>query len=70
MKEKAENRLFSIIVPVYNVECYVGKCLASIFEQGLNPDLYEVIVVDDGTKGKQSKKGYCLKFLSSLPTKY
>lgn len=50
MKEKAENRLFSIIVPVYNVECYVGKCLASIFEQGLNPDLYEVIVVDDGTK--------------------
>ena len=39
---------FSIIVPVYNVENYIKKCLDSIFEQTYKD--YEVIVVNDGTK--------------------
>ncbi len=39
---------FSIIVPVYNVEKYIAKCLDSIKEQTFND--YEVIVVNDGTK--------------------
>ena len=39
---------FSIIVPVYNVENYIKKCLDSIFEQTYTD--YEVIVVNDGTK--------------------
>lgn len=39
---------FSIIVPVYNVEKYIKKCLDSIFEQTFKD--YEVIVVNDGTK--------------------
>ena len=39
----------SIIVPVYNVEQYIGPCLESIFRQGLYEDDYEVIVVNDGT---------------------
>lgn len=38
---------FSIIVPVYNVEKYIKRCLDSIFEQSY--DDYEVIVVNDGT---------------------
>ena len=38
---------FSIIVPVYNVEKYIGKCLASMLEQSFSD--FEVIVVDDQT---------------------
>ena len=41
---------FSIIVPVYNVEKYIGKCLDSIMNQTFKD--YEVIVVNDGTKDK------------------
>ncbi len=39
---------FSIIVPVYNVEKYIKKCLDSIFDQTFKD--FEVIVVNDGTK--------------------
>ena len=39
---------FSIIIPVYNVEKYIKKCLDSIFDQSFKA--YEVIVVNDGTK--------------------
>lgn len=40
----------SIIIPVYNVEKYVGRCLESCLEQDLPKDEYEIIVVNDGTK--------------------
>ena len=39
---------FSIIVPVYNVEKYIKKCLDSIMNQSFKD--YEVIVINDGTK--------------------
>lgn len=39
----------SIIVPVYNVSKYLAKCLDSLLCQDLQPDEYEVIVVDDGS---------------------
>ena len=35
MKRK-ENVLFSIIVPVYNLEKYISICLDSLYNQGLN----------------------------------
>lgn len=41
---------FSIIIPVYNVEKYIKKCLDSVFNQSFKD--YEVIVVNDGTKDK------------------
>ena len=40
----------SIIVPVYNVEKYIRDCLSSIFRQGLDESIFEVIIVNDGTK--------------------
>lgn len=39
----------SIIIPVYNVEKYIGKCLESVFGQKVQEDLFEVIIVNDGT---------------------
>ena len=40
----------SIIVPVYNVEKYIGKCIVSLKEQTLKD--IEIIVVDDGSTDK------------------
>lgn len=37
----------SIIIPVYNVESYLSKCLDSIVNQSLKD--IEVIVVNDGS---------------------
>lgn len=39
----------SIIIPMYNVEKYIGKCLDSCLNQDLPKDEYEIIVVDDGS---------------------
>ena len=41
---------FSIIIPVYNVEKYIKKCVDSVFNQTFKD--YEVIVVNDGTPDK------------------
>ena len=42
----------SIIVPVYNAEEYLDRCLVSIIEQGFSS--YEVILVDDGSTDSSS----------------
>ena len=41
---------FSVIIPVYNVEKYIKKCLDSVFNQSFKD--YEVIVVNDGTEDR------------------
>lgn len=47
MNTEEKNPMISIIVPVYNVEPYLEKCLASIAAQTyLN---LEVIIVDDAS---------------------
>ena len=38
---------FSIIIPAYNAEAYLQRCLDSIFSQEF--DDYEVIVINDGS---------------------
>jgi len=40
---------FSVIIPVYNVEAYISRCLDSIYDQDFEENKYEVIVVNDGT---------------------
>ena len=40
--------ILSIVVPVYNVEAYLKKCVDSLLNQDLPPEDYEIILVDDG----------------------
>lgn len=44
---------FSIIIPVYNVEKYLDKCMESVLCQEFKD--YEVILVDDGAKDSSGK---------------
>lgn len=39
----------SVIVPIYNVETYLVQCIESLFEQGLDEDAFEVILINDGS---------------------
>lgn len=41
--------LLSYIVPVFNSSKYLGKCLDSIMNQGLQDDQYEIVLIDDGS---------------------
>lgn len=40
----------SIIIPVYNVEAYVGRCIESCLKQDLSPSEYELLIVNDGSQ--------------------
>lgn len=41
----------SVVIPVYNVERYIAKCLSSCINQvGVEKNKFEIIVVNDGTK--------------------
>ncbi len=39
----------SVIIPVYNTEKYLRKCLESVFNQDLPLDEYEIICINDGS---------------------
>ncbi|MFG6413884.1 glycosyltransferase family A protein [Roseateles sp. DC23W] len=41
--------LVSVIVPVFNQERYIGRCLRSLLHQTLHSHQYEIIVIDDGS---------------------
>ena len=44
----------SIIIPVYNTEKYIDKCLESCLNQTF--DDYEIILIDDGSKDSSPEK--------------
>ena len=54
----------SIIIPVYNVEKYLPHCLDSIFNQSLDNSDFEVIVVNDCSKGN------CEEIIEEYKKKY
>ena len=39
----------SFIVPAYNVESYIERCIASLCYQDISNDEYEIIIVNDGS---------------------
>jgi len=48
-----EDIFFSLVVPVYNLEEYVEKCLRSVLNQSYNN--YEVIVTNDGSSDRSGE---------------
>ena len=39
--------VFSIIIPVYNIEKYIGECIESVLNQTFTD--FELILIDDGS---------------------
>ena len=47
------NSLITVIVPVYNVESFLPRCLESIIDQSYNN--LEILVIDDGSTDASGK---------------
>jgi len=45
----------SVIVPVYNSELYIGRCIRSLLNQSINPENYEIILINDGSSDNTKK---------------
>ena len=44
------NRIkFSFVIPVYNVKDWLEQCVNSVLSQNYDPNLLEIILVDDGS---------------------
>ena len=56
-------KILSIVIPAYNVEKYLEKCLAS-FEIQAILDRIEVLVINDGSKDHTAEiaQWYCEKY--------
>lgn len=57
--------LLSIVIPVYNVEQYIEKCIVSCLNQDVASNQYEIILVDDGSPDNSIK--ICLKYEKEYP---
>lgn len=59
---KEDKILISIVIPIYNVEQYIDKCLDTCLNQ--NIDNYEIIGVDDGSTDRSGMilDNYCRRY--------
>lgn len=53
MKIDKENPLVSIIIPVYNVEKYLDRCIQSLLQQAY--ENIEILLIDDGSEDQSGK---------------
>lgn len=53
LNEGVSKVVLSIIVPVYNVEKYLDRCITSLLNQDINQ--YEIILIDDGSTDSSGK---------------
>ena len=56
---KNNSQKFSIIIPIYNTECYLEECIESVINQTYKN--IEIILVNDGSPGNAEE--ICKKFL-------
>lgn len=45
----------SVVIPVYNAEQYLDYCLRCLYSQTMNMKLYEIILINDGSKDKSGE---------------
>lgn len=55
--------ILSIVVPVFNVESFLKRCVDSLLNQDIEKDRYEIILVDDGSSDNSG--GLCDSFADS-----
>lgn len=55
----------SLILPAYNVESYIGKCIESCLLQDLNKTEYEIIIVNDGSTDSTLEIALSYKYQNS-----
>jgi len=58
-------KLISIIIPVYNVEKYIKKCIKSVVFQNLDSNDYEIIIIDDESPDNSVKIAH--KLMQEFP---
>ena len=68
------NIKISVLVPVYNQEKYIGRCLRSLLDQNLSSKEYEIIIINDGSDDKSSYalnlfKGNNIKLINNKKNK-
>ena len=62
--ELKSDLMLSIIIPMYNAEKYIEECLDSILNSNLPKNLYELVIVNDGSKDKSPEiaQNYAAKY--------
>ena len=54
----------SVIVPAYNAELYIGRCIRSLLKQSLSQEDFEIIVINDSSK--DNTKSALLPFVGDI----
>tara|TARA_B110000014_G_C19892723_1_gene461875 strand:- start:68 stop:718 length:651 start_codon:yes stop_codon:yes gene_type:complete len=54
----------SVIVPSYNAELYIGRCIRSLLKQSLSQEDFEIIVINDSSK--DNTKNALLPFVGDI----
>ena len=55
MDKQANKVIFSIIIPIYNTQEYLGKCIDSCLNQSFDKERYEIILINDGSTDNSQK---------------
>lgn len=65
-RRKKKNFLFSIIIPIYNVEKYIAETIESVIQQTLNFEEHvQLIIVNDGSPDNSEE--VCLPYIRKYP---
>jgi len=52
------SKVLSIIVPSYNMEAYLERGLTSLIVDDARMQLFEVLIINDGSKDKTAEIGH------------
>jgi len=59
---------FSVIIPTYNRQPVLAECLDALAQQSVRPEMFEVIVVDDGSTDETEQ--FCRNFRPNYSFQY